>query len=380
MTAIFLFAFAELVLSQDVILKKDNTTILSKVLEINSTEVKYKKWSNQDGPTYSISRYEVTSINYQNGEVEKFNNQETPKKSPETQSATTYQQTQTQTSKSETKPKHTSSPYSRGFRINNDGQIIPQFSISVGAAIPMGTYGANNNICAPYAIYDNPTEIGNGGAKTGFLGTICFHVPVYAHDKDIVGVVIKDRVLFNSLSDDAKKKSLLYWNTIASEMNEDFGVYGYHYDITKYPSYFNMAIMAGVDYTHYFSKSFGLFAEANIGLNVSGIFKSQLTNLKGGTYLFTQYENNYGYVEYYSPDGANITYKPKANFTYEIGAGFFLFDHLSIGLYYLGFTPYQVSLNLTEYSNKYDGDDYGDGLSSIKLKVSALSLQLGIHF
>ena len=37
--------------SQDVILKKDNTTILSKVLEVTSTEIKYKKWSNQDGPT-----------------------------------------------------------------------------------------------------------------------------------------------------------------------------------------------------------------------------------------------------------------------------------------------------------------------------------------
>ena len=378
MTAIFLFAFAELVLSQDVILKKDNTTILSKVLEINSTEVKYKKWSNQDGPTYSISRYEVTSINYQNGEVEKFNNQETPKKSPETQSATTYQQTQTQTSKSETKPKHTSSPYSRGFRINNDGQIIPQFSISVGAAIPMGTYGANNNICAPYAIYDNPTEIGDGGAKTGFLGTICFHVPVYAHDKDIVGVVIKDRVLFNSLSDDAKKKSLLYWNTIASEMNEHFGVYGYHYDITKYPSYFNMAIMAGADYTHCFSKKFGLFAEANIGLNIAGIFNSSMTNLQGGTYLFTQHESVYVY-EYYSPDGTKLEYKTKVNFTYEIGAGFFLFDHLSIGLYYLGCTSSDISLNLKEYSYNYDMDDGGD-VSAMKLKISALSLQLGIHF
>lgn len=60
--------------SQDVIVKKDNSTILSKVVEINSSEIRYKKWSNQDGPTYSISISDVASINYANGEVDKFAN------------------------------------------------------------------------------------------------------------------------------------------------------------------------------------------------------------------------------------------------------------------------------------------------------------------
>jgi hypothetical protein len=58
--------------AQDVILKKDNTTVLSKVLEISSTEIKYKKWNNQDGPTYSIGLSDVLSITYENGEVENF--------------------------------------------------------------------------------------------------------------------------------------------------------------------------------------------------------------------------------------------------------------------------------------------------------------------
>ena len=60
--------------AQDVIVKKDSSTILSKVIEVSSSEIKYKKWSNLDGPTYSISRSEIVSINYQNGEVEKFEN------------------------------------------------------------------------------------------------------------------------------------------------------------------------------------------------------------------------------------------------------------------------------------------------------------------
>ncbi len=62
--------------AQDVIVKKDNSTILSKVTKISSTEIEYKKWSNQDGPTYTINKSEVVSINYQNGEVEHFSERE----------------------------------------------------------------------------------------------------------------------------------------------------------------------------------------------------------------------------------------------------------------------------------------------------------------
>jgi hypothetical protein len=71
-TTIFLLCLAEMAIAQDVIVKKDQSTVMSKVLEITSTEIKYKKWNNQEGPTYSISRSEVLSINFENGEVEKF--------------------------------------------------------------------------------------------------------------------------------------------------------------------------------------------------------------------------------------------------------------------------------------------------------------------
>lgn len=73
-TTLFLLCLAGMAMAQDVIVKTDNSTILSKVLEINSTEIKYKKWDNQDGPLYSINRSEIKSINYENGEVETFSN------------------------------------------------------------------------------------------------------------------------------------------------------------------------------------------------------------------------------------------------------------------------------------------------------------------
>lgn len=67
---IVLFCASLVSMAQDVIVKIDGSTIQSKVMEINGTEIRYKKWSNQDGPMYSINRSEVNSINYQNGEVE----------------------------------------------------------------------------------------------------------------------------------------------------------------------------------------------------------------------------------------------------------------------------------------------------------------------
>lgn len=67
-----LLSVSGLVKAQDVILKKDSSTIISKVTKISSTEIEYKKWSNLDGPTYIISISEVASINFQNGEVEYY--------------------------------------------------------------------------------------------------------------------------------------------------------------------------------------------------------------------------------------------------------------------------------------------------------------------
>ena len=58
--------------AQDVIVKKDGSTILSKVLEVNTADVKYKKFSNPEGPTYTISKSEIMAINYENGEKDSF--------------------------------------------------------------------------------------------------------------------------------------------------------------------------------------------------------------------------------------------------------------------------------------------------------------------
>ena len=61
------------VAAQDVVVKKDGSTILAKVLEVNQDNIRYKKFSNPDGPTYTIGLSDVMAVNYENGEKDTFN-------------------------------------------------------------------------------------------------------------------------------------------------------------------------------------------------------------------------------------------------------------------------------------------------------------------
>ncbi|MDR0540735.1 MAG: hypothetical protein LBH19_00825 [Dysgonamonadaceae bacterium] len=58
--------------SQDVIVTKDSKKIEAKVIEINVDNIKYKNFSNPEGPTYTLSKSGVASIIYQNGTVDVF--------------------------------------------------------------------------------------------------------------------------------------------------------------------------------------------------------------------------------------------------------------------------------------------------------------------
>lgn len=59
-------------LAQDIIVMNDGSTMASKVLEITTTEVKYKKYSNLNGPTYTVPVSTISYINYENGQREEF--------------------------------------------------------------------------------------------------------------------------------------------------------------------------------------------------------------------------------------------------------------------------------------------------------------------
>jgi len=75
-TCLFCFSFilfADYCFSQDLIILKSGDEISSKVLEVNTDLVKYKKWTNKEGPTYSTAKAEIFMIKYANGTKDVFN-------------------------------------------------------------------------------------------------------------------------------------------------------------------------------------------------------------------------------------------------------------------------------------------------------------------
>ncbi len=64
--------FAKSAFAVDIIVTKSAKKIDAKVLEVSSDEIKYKKVSNLDGPTYILKISEIQTLVYDNGEVETF--------------------------------------------------------------------------------------------------------------------------------------------------------------------------------------------------------------------------------------------------------------------------------------------------------------------
>lgn len=59
--------------AQDIIITKDKERIQAKILEVSKDEIKYKKFTYQDGPVFSIDIDEIVTVAYENGEVEIYN-------------------------------------------------------------------------------------------------------------------------------------------------------------------------------------------------------------------------------------------------------------------------------------------------------------------
>jgi hypothetical protein len=65
--------------AQDTINKTDGEKIIGKVLEIDDSSIRYKKSNNPDGPDYILKISEISSIRYQNNEMEVFAKTGNPK-------------------------------------------------------------------------------------------------------------------------------------------------------------------------------------------------------------------------------------------------------------------------------------------------------------
>lgn len=59
--------------AQDTIITNTNEHISSKITEVTTTEIKYQKMDNPDGPLFSILKSDVTKVVYENGTSDVFN-------------------------------------------------------------------------------------------------------------------------------------------------------------------------------------------------------------------------------------------------------------------------------------------------------------------
>ena len=60
--------------AQDVIFLGSNDSIVAKVISVGTSEITYQKWTNLQGPTYSMSINDVAAIRYANGTYDFFSN------------------------------------------------------------------------------------------------------------------------------------------------------------------------------------------------------------------------------------------------------------------------------------------------------------------
>ena len=58
--------------AQDVMIRKDGSEVLAKILEINPDEISYKRFDNQDGPVYWEKKKDILKIKYANGTEDIF--------------------------------------------------------------------------------------------------------------------------------------------------------------------------------------------------------------------------------------------------------------------------------------------------------------------
>ena len=61
------------VVGQDVLITNEGEEVLVKVFEVSHDDIKYKKYSNLEGPIYTMFKSDVFMIKYENGERDVFN-------------------------------------------------------------------------------------------------------------------------------------------------------------------------------------------------------------------------------------------------------------------------------------------------------------------
>src|ERR1035437_9810916 len=77
-TFVMLFLYFSFVQAQDTIVKRNEEKVIAKIMEVNQSDIKYKRFDYQDGPTFTVVKWELKYVVYGNGAKESFENYSAP--------------------------------------------------------------------------------------------------------------------------------------------------------------------------------------------------------------------------------------------------------------------------------------------------------------
>lgn len=137
--------------AQDVIICRNGDEITSKILKISKSEVEYKKWTNPDGPTYTLEKADIFMIKYQNGEKDVFKDAPSaPSTAEREQSSSSDSHTESSQTPSEPIPAKAAADNAELIaQYNNDGHEYirknPEKKSTKNADAVIGTLGVTSS-------------------------------------------------------------------------------------------------------------------------------------------------------------------------------------------------------------------------------------------
>ena len=214
--------------------------------------------------------------------------------------------------------------------LNLSGQTRVDWTLTLGASIPIGSYSAmsynSSTLATDCALYDSGDE---GGASVGFGLDVEGFVPI-AGNRLSVGMLAG--AMYSSINGDAKAYMVDMGNYWAQTTGQQLADAGEHVvssvcNVTKNPGYFNIPIMAELKYTQPLGGEISLFVQTGAGLNIRRISSGKID--EEVKYFFADYsEDTWLKTEW------TILYETCVTFAFRAGLGINLTKHLSLSAYY----------------------------------------------
>lgn len=230
--------------------------------------------------------------------------------------------------------------------------------LNLGVNLPQGNFGSKADNCVLYSNNDQ------GGANTGINVGFKFINRTKANG---LGFMFTVDGMYNKLQSDLSSENFVDYNTdqYGHIIEEIEGI-----PITvKNPKYFNLPVMAGLNYSSDFNRTLGFFVEAGAGINARFITPCKITA--------------FDYTLDLKPDYTFTNrYTTKFAFAFQFGVGIKIKDAITLGVSYfdLGSALVQGTtekLLKTTASAPVVGEK--ENFKYRQLSTKMLVVRLGIH-